>query len=169
MNLWHNSVQELRPDGSTYTVFTNLIGEVLLTDLSDGTNHWVTYNQYGTDASDLWQLTLAAAPSAVDVGTVSETTGEHGYDSGDTDLNIQLFASAGLIDQYAYASTTTATDSSAGNVEDYLESEALLNGADATPVPIESYQYLAHAGNVAAGAGFQRRSRHLPTGVRNRL
>ena len=76
--IWHVSCEELRPDGSTYTVYANLIGETMVGDLADTLgNHWVTVNEY----NDNWQRILITAPSAVE-----------SYDPSSDTLAIALYA-----------------------------------------------------------------------------
>ncbi len=155
-NVWHTSCREVRPDGTAYSVFTNLLGESLLTDLASASRgqHWVNFDQYNAN----WQLVSAAEPSAVNVGTVSTATGEHGYDSNYADLHISLYTTAGLIEQYTYATSTTAAnstgtgDAAAGDVAGYPKAESLHHGtSDATGVPVAAYSYYRHTGNVSTG------------------
>ena len=162
-NAWFNEVRETRPDGSTDTVFTNIDGETLLTDISDstGSQHWITYNQYGeTGTAYEGMLTLTASPSAIDTSVLSSSDDplsgapDAGYDWSQATLGVSLYASAGMLDEYTYATTTTATETSAGDVAGYLQEETLHNGtADTTGVPVESYQYFAHSGYVSTDNG----------------
>ena len=71
---------ETRPDQNTYTVYTNFLGETLLSDLHDASanTHSYTYNQYGGDNSDAYeaaQLTFAAGPSAISGTPIAESNG----------------------------------------------------------------------------------------------
>ena len=119
-NNWATKAIETNPDGSTtQTVFTNCLGETLLTDLADTSgHHWLSYDKYGTTADcDEGQLMLSANPSAIE-----------GYDSSQANLGVSLYPSAGILDEYAYAATTTAGETSAGDVAGYLLEETLHEG-----------------------------------------
>ena len=114
---------ETRPDGSTYTVLTNYVGEVILTDLEDSSsNHWYSYNEYGTSGYNDAQVILQAAPSAI-----------IGYSYAPT-FSVSLNTASGLFYEYVYGSSTTApttTDGSVagGNVLGYEQCEELLHGS----------------------------------------
>ncbi len=60
-NVWATKTVETLPDGSTNTVYTNALGQVMLTARSDGTSTWVSYTKY--DAAG--RVILTADPSAV--------------------------------------------------------------------------------------------------------
>ncbi|MGA2258070.1 MAG: hypothetical protein ABSG53_25680, partial [Thermoguttaceae bacterium] len=166
-NIWQTGTLETRPDGTHESVFTNFLGETLLSDLADSgyANHWVSYNQYGAMSGNQAMLTLAASPSAVNLShensTADPLTGQYdeGYDWTQNNLGVSLYASAGELDEYDYASATTAvvssgtTDAAPGNVAGYLQAEYLANGTAAVPVLQGSYQYYAHTGNFSTGAG----------------
>jgi RHS repeat-associated protein len=144
---------------ATYTVFTNFAGETLLTDLYDTTfgEHWVTDQTYGLISQSYEQglLLQSAQPSAVDVAAVDGydqySNPEYGYNSANASLAVQ-FNPTGLIAVYTYSSATTAGETTAGNVQGYLESETLDDG-NTTSVPVESYAYYAHVGSVATADG----------------
>ena len=61
-NTWDRKTVETRLDGSTYTVYTNYLGQAILTDLHDpaSQSHTLTYNRYDADG----RLILTAQPSA---------------------------------------------------------------------------------------------------------
>ena len=58
-NAWQNETVENRPDGSLYTIYTNNVGETLLTDLADTSTgqHWVNDTSTGPN------LTTSASSS----------------------------------------------------------------------------------------------------------
>ena len=183
-NTWSNETVETRPDGSSCTVFTNSVCETLLTDLADASgNHWVTYNEYGTDAYDAYLLVKTADPSAIDMtctgdgqlfpwgggaggpiaigaggplaagnGTFTFDASPQGYDPSNPELGVQ-YNSTGLIQEYAYGSSTTAGETNSGNALGCLQSQSLVDGTSGSPVEIDSYQYYAHSGSVAVGNG----------------
>ena len=134
-NHWDLLITETRPDGSQLAHYVNFLGQTLLTDLSNGTDHWVEYYQYDSN----YQETLHAMPSAV----VS-------YDATNPNLGVVLQTNAGLIRQTTYYTTTTATETTPGSAAGYEESQQLLNGIDTlTPVPISQTSYYQHAAAVA--------------------
>jgi RHS repeat-associated protein len=149
-NAWKLKAVETAPDSSTYTVYSNYLGEILLTDLAASSNHWRNDYQYGTTSNcNEGQLILHANPSAV-AGYVDNGGSGH-------DLVATLNTSAGLIEEYFYASSTTAGESTAGNVQGYETYASLYHGSgDASPTEQVSYQYFQHS----AGSGVNARTVH---------
>ena len=98
-NIWSTETQETRPDGSTLSVYTNVLGETLLSDLADPAtdSHWVTYAQYGTQPFNYGLVVLAAGPSAIDTTTCDDQDAfgqnEYGYDSAATNLAVAFNSS----------------------------------------------------------------------------
>ena len=92
---------ETRPDQSTYSVYTNFLGEVLLTDLYDPASGQDSYGyrQYGQYALDGNGPSLVeeAQPSAIDGAPKPDVYGN---------LNVTLYTGQGLIQTYDYYSTT---------------------------------------------------------------
>ena len=154
-NSWKYKAVETRPDGSTETVYANAFGEVMLTshrETSGSSTHWDTFYRYGEGSgsgggsgsgsgsgsvSGGGQLALVAHPSAVT-----------GYDDSYADLvhytsgNAQYLAdSTGLVETYAYNTSTTATDTSAGGVTGYLQTAAIRRGETGTDVPQRGVTY----------------------------
>ena len=50
-NNWKRKATITRPDGALEIVYTNHIGQVLLKELREGSNKWIEYNVYGTEAN----------------------------------------------------------------------------------------------------------------------
>ena len=143
-NAWKGKVVETRPDGSTYTVYTNYLGQVLLADLSATEDsqpvHWYSSRVYGESSHNAGMLVQVAEPSAIS-----------GYTATTDTLTVTLHASAGAITQYTYYSSTTATETTAGGVAGYLQYSQLLNGTgDTTPVTVSLYDYYVRT--VGSGA-----------------
>ena len=138
---------ETRPDGSTYTVYTNFLGEVLVADLASSAAppvHSATMYQYGGDSSDSYEaglVILEAAPSAVSIAAGSLNFGSYSVKSG-----------SGLFYEYDYYASTAGniSDTQAGGVAGYLETEKLLDGdsqfQQASADTLETYTYYAHTG-----------------------
>ena len=106
-NNWQTETVETRPDGSTNSVFTNYIGQTILTDLADTSgDNWYTYTLYGTNSYDAGLPLLEAQPSAVEGYTVNGTT---------LALTVTLNQTGGLLDEYDYYGPNGITESSGGN------------------------------------------------------
>jgi hypothetical protein len=140
-NSWAVKTVETLPDGSQNTVYTNTYAEPMLVVHKDPTTgqQWETYDKY--DA--LGRVIFQAAPSAVT-----------GYDDTKADLlnnqngNYQYLADGiGLIDQWSYASATTATETTAGTATGYLQQETEQRGELGTPIVLDSFQYFQHTAN----------------------
>ncbi len=162
-NVWSNETVEtcygtLATTGtpeSVDTVFTNALGQTLLTDLADPSTgqHWVTDTVYGTQSYDQGLVVETANPAAVDMSFVS-SQGQYGYDSSANDLDVHLKSSGGQLTAYTYAAATTAGETTPGDAAGYLKSETLYDGtSDTTGVIVDSYQYYSHAGYVAIAGG----------------
>jgi RHS repeat-associated protein len=143
-NSWRHKTVETLPDGNQNIVYTNQIGEVMLSvyyDVSGSGSKWETFNKY--DGSG--RVILTALPSAVT-----------GYDDTKADLlnsvngNYQYMSdNSGLVQVTDYAATTTATSSTPGNVAGYLQDTKIQQGELGTPILTGSRQYIAQtAGGV---------------------
>ena len=138
-NTWAMKTVETRPDGATKTVYTNQIGQVLLTQLSSGADSWLDCQQFDENAN----LVLHAHPSAV-----------AGFDETQPDLAISLNPSAGLIETFVWFGGTSSSSSSSSNSPSgvtpagYLQAEFVQQGQNGTPIMLRQYQY----GSQTAGA-----------------
>ncbi len=112
-NVWANRTTETLPDGSQNIVYTNLIGQYLITASNDGTDDsdvWINAYQYDSSG----RQTLHANPSAV-----------IGYDDSFSDLNIEYQTNSGLIELTDYYTT-----SGGGAVPGYIHSQQIQQGID---------------------------------------
>lgn len=98
---WKMKSVTTRPDGSRETLYSNYLTSPLLRILTSGNDQWMTAYQYDSGA----RQTLEASPSAV----VS-------YNEASANLSIVLRMDAGVIRTTQYATSTTATATSAGDV-----------------------------------------------------
>ncbi|TWT55957.1 RHS repeat-associated core domain-containing protein [Allorhodopirellula solitaria] len=128
-NHWSRKTTETRPGGSVNTVYTNFIGQGLLSVLTSGSDQWLTANAYD-DAGRLLQVAL---PSAV----IS-------FDPGEADLGIVLRSTEGLIKLRSYYATTGS-----GAATGYLESTSLKQGSGGTPVLQSELEYTQRTGGGA--------------------
>jgi YD repeat-containing protein len=133
-NSWFTKTVVTNPDSSTDTVYTNAFAEVMLDDHYDPssglhTDHFYEYNAQG-------QLILDAAPSAIT-----------GYSDSSSNLAPSLNNTSGLIRSYAYATTTTAGETTAGNVAGYLQEAFIQQGQQGTLIRQQAWTYYAHSYN----------------------
>jgi RHS repeat-associated protein len=142
-NSWAVKTVEALPDGSQNTVYTNAYAEPMLVAFKDAGSGqtWDTYYRFDGQG----RLILQAQPSALT-----------GYDDTHADLlnnqggNYQYLSDGtGLIQQWTYATATTATETAAGNVAGYLQQESVQRGELGTPVVLDSQLYFQHtAGGI---------------------
>ena len=151
-NVWQRETVTAEPDGATSTVYFNYIGETMLSDLSDGGSQTITYDRYDGNGNLLW----TAQPSAF------QEYGGGWYDSSSPNLidyvvgttpydgtSDYLKSGGGLIDVYAYYSTTVPADTSldpsssnAGGVANYLQASGVEDGTGSTPIWQTSLNYV---------------------------
>ncbi|MCZ2344266.1 MAG: hypothetical protein LC104_21105 [Bacteroidales bacterium] len=139
-NSWQTKTVETRPDGSVRTVYTNPVGQVLLSveKLESSGPEWVTYYQY----DDAGRLILMAEPSAVTGYNDSYADLVH-YVSG----NAQYLADGtGLITTYESYTATTATATTAGGAAGYLRSVAVRQGELGQDIPQSLLTYIERTG-----------------------
>ncbi|MGH7140444.1 MAG: hypothetical protein ACREHD_32315, partial [Pirellulales bacterium] len=116
-NNWKTKTVETRPDGSTNTVYSNYVNDVILKQLASGADTWTTAVNYN-DRADVAQF---AYPSAV-----------AGFDDAQIDLAIVYNATSGLIRLYDYYG-----DAAPG----YLWREWVQQGTSGTPVLLREQQF----------------------------
>ena len=124
-NHWTQTTTNVLPDGSTSTVFSNFVGQVLLSQLHDATSNADTY-AYNTYEST-GHLALSAQPSAVGTGT----------GNSDGSLTMTFNSGVGLVHVYMYGE--------GGQPQGYLTSEwvrqGMPAGSDATDGATELHSY----------------------------
>jgi hypothetical protein len=128
---------EILPDGSTNTVYSNIAGDPILIDHSDGTSETRTYWRY----DDEGRVILEADPSAVRNDFDPTTNADViGFDTltGDAD---GLDENSGLIQGMSYYSSNTASDSVDGGATGYLDDVWVQQGTAGTPINQTSYAY----------------------------
>jgi RHS repeat-associated protein len=137
-NNWQTKTVETLPDGNTNTVYANYAGEMLLTDFKDTSDpnnpalqgkDWLTLDQYDSQG----RLIEEAEPSAIT-----------GYSDAVANLSPAL-NTTGLVHVYDYATSTTATSTTASDVAGYRKDEKIQQGSNtASAILLESWQYLTH-------------------------
>jgi RHS repeat-associated protein len=143
MNSWAVKTTVGLPDGNSDIVYTNAAGEVMLFVYHDAgsSSEWATFYKYDSAG----HAVVVASPSAVS-----------GYNDTYADLlhsvsgNYQyLNDSTGLITLYDYATTTTATSTTAGDAAFYLQDTKVMQGETATPITVGAEQYYTHGGMMS--------------------
>jgi hypothetical protein len=138
-NSWNTKTVVTNPDGGTDTVYSNYVNQVMLDDHYDpaGGLHWARFYAYAANG----QLTLAAAPSAV--AGYNDTYADLLHNQGGTYQ--YLNNGSGLLARFDYYGTTTATETAAGGVAHYWQDVKVQQGQQGALIPLESWQYYAHA------------------------
>jgi RHS repeat-associated protein len=139
VNTWNTKAVEHLPDGNTITRFVSYNAQPLLTDVQNGSQHLITYYQYDSSG----HLISEATPSAVASYTTTNPPAT---------LGVILNASAGLIKLTAYAATTTATSTTPGDVQGYVQNRSVKQGSSGTAVLQESFTYIAHTATEQVAA-----------------
>ncbi len=130
---------ETRPDGSARVIYTNYVGQPMLAVHQEGGSNWSTFFKYDGSTG---RLTQVAAPSAIS-----------SYDESYADLlnnqsgNYQYMRdSQGVVGNLTYYSSTTATSSTAGGVNGYLNQNSLQRGETGTSVLQGTTDYISRTG-----------------------
>ncbi len=147
VNNWKQKVTETLPDGNQRIVYTNYLGQAMLSIFKQVSPalEWKTY--YEHDAQG--RVQMEATPSAVT-----------GYDESLADLlgyvgtiikhYVHISNSSGLLLYKTYSTTTTATTSTAGEVAGYVKQGWCRSGDGGTigfpaPILVEDYTYIEHS------------------------
>jgi hypothetical protein len=125
-------------------VYTNGIGEVLLSVAVDGTTAEPTYYRYDENG----RLIMTVNPSAMAAYNVSAPASYEDYPdlvgfNSASNTYANILPNTGLISTTTYGTTTTATSSIPGSVAGYVESQAVQQGYAGTPIITASQQYIA--------------------------
>lgn len=136
-NYWQTKTVEMLPGstpGTPYqnTVYTNHIGQILLKDKLSGTTHWIEYFEYD---ETLAQVILNATPSAV-TATYNDSLPNFG---GPTAI---VNPSSGLVRLTAYYESTTATSTTAGGAQGYIQNQGVQEGLNGSPILLTSLTYI---------------------------
>jgi YD repeat-containing protein len=138
-NGWERKTVETRLDGSTNTVYTNYLGQTLLTDLYDpqADTHTITYNRYDNDG----HLVLTAHPSAfvaVDDMYYDESLADLiSYASGNSPY---LSDTAGLFEETVYYATGYVHETAIAQGE---TAARLDPGSTGGPIVQTHYEYVS--------------------------
>src|SRR5262249_12524999 len=127
---------------STNTVYANFAGEIMLEVFQSGTSTWENYYQYASGGGG--NLTLQANPSALT--GYNEGLGGRLIDQNAANDSLYLSATTGLIALTDWGSSTTATETMAGDVSGYYKDTQIERGRTAASITlVGSVQYFSHS------------------------
>ncbi len=134
-NYWNVKTVETLPDGNQNIVYTNFQKQVMLSVFKNTTTNdkWINYKKYTTKG----YVTVEADPVAMTGYDDSYNDLVH-YSSGNA---AYISDSAGLVTTRTYATSTTATTTTAGDAIDWLKSVAISQGETGTSVPQLAVDY----------------------------
>jgi RHS repeat-associated protein len=139
INTWWTKTVETLPDGNQNIVYANYAAEVMLSvyvDVGSGLK-WETFHKYDNSGRTI----LTAMPSAIN--GYDDTKGDLLNYNSQTGLYQYLNNTSGLIQISDYASSTTATSTTPGNVAGYLQDMKVEQGQQGTAILTGSRQYIA--------------------------
>jgi hypothetical protein len=126
---WKTKTVETLPDGSQNIVYTNYIGQALISEFKSGTNRWIEHRQYDTAGRQTLHVTHF---------------GVTGYDDTQANLAVTLKASDGRFHVTTYY-TTTGSGAAAG----YVQHEKIKKGSSGTEIKLRTLEYTSQtAGGV---------------------
>jgi hypothetical protein len=108
-NNWKTKTVETLPSGAQNIVYTNYIGQALISEFKSGTSRWIEHRQYDSEGRE----TLRVTPSGVT-----------GYDDTQANLAVTLRASDGLFHVTDYYTTTGS-----GAAKGYVQHEKIKKGS----------------------------------------
>ncbi|MBN8628151.1 MAG: RHS repeat-associated core domain-containing protein, partial [Planctomycetes bacterium] len=129
-NSWRQKTVETLPDGNQNIVFTNHIGQVMLSELRSGSDRWIEYRRYD---EILATVVLRASPAAV-----------QGYNETEPDLGgptVIVKANAGKVLVTDYYTTTTATPTTPGGAAGYEAARKIQRGRNGAPILLSETTY----------------------------
>ena len=145
-NEWTRRTVETRENGDTYTVYSNFLGEPILTDLADssGNNHWFTYRTYDVNGNVLSE----AESSTMDAYWDGQQTVVGTYTGATTPTDYAIHCQStggGLVYNYTYGTSETASESPAqdpaGDVIGYPKTVSVANGTATTAETSTTAEY----------------------------
>lgn len=141
-NAWNMKTVETMDDGMMRTIYTNGFGQVMLNVQEMDGDLLGTFHVYDADGRRI----LKANPSAVDLSAGLSTLEAYPdllhKQSGNYEY---LRDSAGLVETWEFATSTTATTSTAGDANGYYKSGSLRRGETGTSVPQDATDYIARS------------------------
>ncbi len=128
-NYWNVKTIETLPDGNQNIVYTNFQKQVMLSVFKNTTTNdkWISYKKYTSKG----YVTVEADPVAMTGYDDTYNDLVH-YSSGNA---AYISDSAGRVTTRTYATSTTATTTTAGDAIDWLKSVAISQGETGTSVP----------------------------------
>jgi RHS repeat-associated protein len=139
---WRTKTTETRPDGTQRIVYSNArmqpMLEVIRTTEGGVTKQYGTYTRYDDRGQAIWR----ASPEAIALPTNLADLEAYPDLLHETSGNFQYISdSTGLIEVTNYGSATTATATTAGTVDRFVSSTAVMRGELGTPALQQSFTY----------------------------
>ena len=150
-NTWKYKTVETYADGTTHTEYSNYAGQTMLSLVTDSSTQWATFYLYDSYGNLHWKAMPSAVlpPGGMDTYDVhndllDSVSGSYTY----------LSNSSGVIYVNDFATSTTATSSTPGNVAGFAEDTQVQQGQAGTPIMITSQLYRLHSADLTtAGDG----------------
>lgn len=141
-NWWFRKSVMTRPDGATWTVFSNKYGNAMLEVLKSGTDKWYTFRWFDDEGRPK---------------LVTDSAAVTGYDEAYTDL----LGYSATTNKFEYLSDTEGmlqgtvyyTSTGSGAAKGYVHYEALQHGQDGGVIKLKEYQYTEYT-NGTSGSIF---------------
>ena len=144
---WRTKSTETRPDGTERIVYANArtqpMLEVIRTTEGGVTKQQGTYTRYDARGQAIWQVSPEAIALPANLADIEQYPDLLNEVAG----NFQYISdSSGLIEVTNYATATTATATTAGSVDRFVSSTAVMRGDRGTPVLQEAFTYFVQSG-----------------------
>jgi RHS repeat-associated protein len=144
---WRTKSTETRPDGTERIVYSNArtqpMLEVIRTTEGGVTKQHGTYTRYNSRGQAIWQVSPEAINLPANLADIEQYPDLLNEVAG----NFQYISdSSGLIEVTNYAAATTATATSAGSVDRFVSSTAVIRGDRGTPITQEAFTYFVQSG-----------------------
>jgi RHS repeat-associated protein len=144
---WRTKTTETRPDGTERIVYSNArtqpMLEVIRTTEGGVTKQQGTYTRYNFRGQAIWRVSPEAIALPANLADIEQYP-DLLHEVAD---NFQYISdSSGLIEVTNYAATTTATATTAGSVDRFVSSTAVMRGDRGTPVLQEAFTYFVQSG-----------------------
>ena len=144
---WRTKSTETRPDGTQRITYANArlqpMLEVIRTTDGGVTKQQGTYTRYDSRGLPIW----VASPEAVSLPANLADIERYPDLLNEVAGNFQYISdTSGLIEVTTYAAATTATATTAGSVDRFVSSTAVIRGDRGTPVTQDAFTYFVQSG-----------------------
>jgi len=144
---WRTKTTETRPDGTERIVYSNArtqpMLEVIRTTEGGVTKQQGTYTRYNARGQAIWQVSPESINLPANLAEIEQYPDLLNEVAG----NFQYISdSSGLIEVTNYATATTATATTAGSVDRFVSSTAVMRGDRGMAVTQEAFTYFVQSG-----------------------